>query len=417
MILLALLFACARPCDCTCPSDTGTGAGGSADTGGADTGVPDTGHGDTGGADTGGGDSGGPDTGATGDSDWIYGVEVPRAESWWIADGAIHHGAEAVTLLGINWFGLETTDVSLHGLWTGRSVEDFLDQVVDMGFNALRLPLSPSSIRPGTDAASWGQFGDVHTGREQLEYVLDAAEDRGLAVLLDVHTCDASAGSTTSSPTACDGYTLDDWHEDLATLASLAAEHPAVLGIDLFNEPYGLAWSDWRQQADDAAEVVLTTNPRILVFVEGVGDASDYGSAAPFWGENLVGAADDPPTAPASRVVYSPHVYGPSVYAQSYFSDPSFPDNMPPIWDEHFGWLMGDHAVAIGEFGGRYTDADATWQDAFVDYLVDRGSLHGFYWCLNPNSGDTGGVLLDDWSTVDDDKLALLQRWMAAASR
>jgi len=28
---------------------------------------------------------------------------------------------------------------------------------------------------------------------------------------------------------------------------------------------------------------------------------------------------------------------------------------------------------------------------------------------------DTGGVLLDDWVTVNDDKLALLQRWMDAA--
>ena len=30
------------------------------------------------------------------------------------------------------------------------------------------------------------------------------------------------------------------------------------------------------------------------------------------------------------------------------------------------------------------------------------------YWSLNPNSGDTGGILLDDWQSVDPDKEALL---------
>jgi endoglucanase len=30
-----------------------------------------------------------------------------------------------------------------------------------------------------------------------------------------------------------------------------------------------------------------------------------------------------------------------------------------------------------------------------------------FYWCLNPNSSDTGGLLMDDWVTTNEDKLDL----------
>jgi endoglucanase len=37
---------------------------------------------------------------------------------------------------------------------------------------------------------------------------------------------------------------------------------------------------------------------------------------------------------------------------------------------------------------------------------------NNFYWAVNPNSGDTGGVLLDDWLTWNNDKLLLLQRLM-----
>eukprot|EP01037_Dinobryon_pediforme_P044289 gene44289-55962_t len=30
------------------------------------------------------------------------------------------------------------------------------------------------------------------------------------------------------------------------------------------------------------------------------------------------------------------------------------------------------------------------------------------FWCLNPNSGDTGGILLNDWQSVDTHKLSFL---------
>jgi len=35
-----------------------------------------------------------------------------------------------------------------------------------------------------------------------------------------------------------------------------------------------------------------------------------------------------------------------------------------------------------------------------------------FYRVLNPNSGDTGGLLLDDWQTVHQGKWQLLRRLM-----
>jgi hypothetical protein len=53
--------------------------------------------------------------------------------------------------------------------------------------------------------------------------------------------------------------------------------------------------------------------------------------------------------------------------------------------------------VLIGEFGGTYSGADAAWQDEFVSYVLRRG-IGSFFWALNPNSGDTGG-LLTGWQT------------------
>ena len=47
------------------------------------------------------------------------------------------------------------------------------------------------------------------------------------------------------------------------------------------------------------------------------------------------------------------------------------------------------HTVIVGEWGGFYTGKDRVWQDEFAKYL-QRNKLSSFYWCLNPNSGDTG---------------------------
>ena len=63
--------------------------------------------------------------------------------------------------------------------------------------------------------------------------------------------------------------------------------------------------------------------------------------------------------------------------------------------------------LVIGEWGGRYVGADEQWQDELKAFLLEHG-LSSFYWALNPNSGDTGGLLLDDWITPDTSKLARL---------
>ena len=58
---------------------------------------------------------------------------------------------------------------------------------------------------------------------------------------------------------------------------------------------------------------------------------------------------------------------------------------MPAIWDTHFGYLIAeDGAVSIGEFGGKYGHGgdpkDVTWQDAIIDYFVEKQICDFFYW-------------------------------------
>lgn len=345
--------------------------------------------------------------------------EVSPPQPYRATPQGVFRGEEPIPLYGINWFGLETPDRAPHGLWTGRTVPDFLAQVRELGFTALRLPVSPQVLRRGYSTAGWAQNpggypADAYDG---LLYFLEETRKAGLYVLLDFHTYDPSliGGALPGRPFG-GAYTRENWLADLRRMAEIALSFPNVFGIDLCNEPHALTWAQWKELAQEGSEVVLSANPFLVVAVEGVSNSSDNGGWPAFWGENLTSAYTDPvvlsPSFPADRVLYLPHAYGPSVYNQPYFDDPDFPDNMPTIWDVHFGRMKGQYPLGVGEFGGRYEGKDRTWQDAFVDYLLEKNIRIFFYWCLNPNSGDTGGILLDDWRTVHQGKMALLRRLM-----
>lgn len=329
-------------------------------------------------------------------------------------DGGIYKNGEEIQLIGVNWFGLEGSILNLHGQWTGRTIESFVDQMTQLGFNAVRLPVSPESLEPGRR----GQ-GQPKTALDVTHDFLKVAHKAGLHVLLDVHTCSAWRAVTDKPGPglgSCWNYGKDRWVSDLRKLADLSNQYDNVIGIDLFNEPYGYRWADWAKASLDAANAILAVNPNTLIFVEGVGNESTAGPAGAFWGENLVEAAGGPLDVLKDRLVFSPHVYGPSVAWQGYFGSADFPKNMPAIWDAHFGFLKEKgYTLVFGEFGGRYVGLDKIWQDAFVDYLNSKGFYNFFYWSWNPNSGDTGGILLDDWKRVNQDKINLLKRIRAKA--
>ncbi|MNI38010.1 Endoglucanase E1 precursor [compost metagenome] len=117
-----------------------------------------------------------------------------------------------------------------------------------------------------------------------------------------------------------------------------------------------------------------------------------------------------------NQLVYSPHDYGPGVATQTWFSDASFPSNMPALWDATWGYISkeGIAPLIVGEFGGRSVDTsseEGKWQNALVDY-IGANNLYWTYWTLNPNSGDTGGLLLDDWVSWNAPKQLMLDRIM-----
>lgn len=351
------------------------------------------------------------------------------AFSYQTANGRIMDSAgNAIQLRGVNWFGFDTTTHVVHGLWA-KNWKTQIQQMQDLGFNAVRLPFCPGTLRGSApNSIDYSINPDLInlSALQIMDKIVRELDSRGFRILLDHHTPDCA---TISELWYTPNYSEAQWLSDLQLVATQFAGIPGVIGIDLKNEPHGAAtWgtgqqaTDWNLAAERAAAKVMPIAPHWLMFVEGVADAwncaSGYGHG---WGGNLEPMNCTPLKIPANRLVLAPHAYGPDVYNQSYFNDPAFPGNMPAIWEQHFGqFAKSGYPVVLGEFGGKYgrgLPGDVAWQNAMVSYMIGKKMTDSFYWSWNPNSGDTGGILNEDWTTVRTDKMDLLKKlWTSAAA-
>ena len=356
--------------------------------------------------------------------------------SFWHTSGAqiVDAAGTPVRMTGINWFGAETANYAPHGLWS-RSYRDMLDQMAGLGYNTLRLPYSNQLFDAGSapNSIDYAKNPDLQglNGLQILDKIIAYAGTKGMRVLLDRHRPDSGA----QSPLWYTGsYPESRWIADWTMLARHYQGNTTVIGADLHNEPHsiqgggGACWgcgdpaTDWRLAAERAGNAVLAANPDWLIVVEGI-DCID-GTGDPrcgWWGGNLSGARQFPVRlSKPDKLVYSAHEYATSVFPQTWFSDPAFPANMPALWDHFFGYLKKENIapVLLGEFGSTLADPrDKVWLRELLKYAgTGTGGMSFTYWSWNPNSGDTGGILNDDWTTVNQAKQSILQPYLIPPS-
>jgi aryl-phospho-beta-D-glucosidase BglC (GH1 family) len=341
----------------------------------------------------------------------------PPAAGFFSTNGSkiVDSQGNTVFLNGINWFGMETETSSPHGLWT-RSMDSMLDQMATLGYDTLRIPFSNDALKNGAMAVSidYSKNPDLQgkTALQVLDVLVAKAGQRGMRIILDRHCPIKDVQSDLwYTPQVSEEQWISDWE----MLARRYKGNPTVIGADLHNEPHGRAtWgsgqttTDWRLAAQRAGNRILAANPDWLIIVEGVESVNGQNY---WWGGNLRAAGTFPVTLTApNKVVYSTHDYATSVYNQSWFSAPDYPANLPGIWDANWGYLLKQNIapVLVGEFGTKYTaTVDQVWLRELVKYMGDTGASFT-YWCWNPNSRDTGGILKDDWNTVDTVKQGVL---------
>jgi endoglucanase len=323
-----------------------------------------------------------------------------------------------VRLTGVSWFGFETSTFCPQGLWA-RSMDSMLDQMKSLGFNVIRVPYSTQMFDPGSTPNSFDSTLNPNLNGlspiQILDLLVAGAKSRGIKIILDRHTLVAD----TQEPLWYTAqYPESRWISDWQMLATRYLGNDTVIGFDLHNEPHEPAtWgdgnlsTDWRLAAERAGNAVLAVNPKLLVMVEGY-DLNDYY----WWGGDLSLAGQYPVQLNvANQLVYSVHDYPNSVSPSPWFNDPTYPANLPSVWNQYWGYLVKQNIapVWIGEFGtADQTTSDQQWLSSIAAYIASN-QLSFTFWCWNPNASDTGGILADDWQTVNQNKMTVLTPLLA----
>jgi endoglucanase len=352
-----------------------------------------------------------------------------------------------VRLTGINWFGYNSETHAFDGLWS-CDLKNSLTQIAQRGFNVLRIPIATEllynwsiGIYPAPNVTT-SYINTYLAGKNSLqifEIVLAQLKALGMKAIIDVHSVMSNAQDYQNPFWWGNQFTAETFFSTWEWLAARYSSDDTIIGCDLKNEPHGKPWdaggqvakwdlssdpSNWKHAAETAATRILAKNPNLLIFVEGIetfpkdgvtwtsASQSDYTTS--WWGGNLKGVATMPISLGTnqSRLVYSPHEYGPNVYVQTWFY-PGFNETtlFNDCWYPNWYYIVenGTAPVFIGEWGGKLDGTDnETWLNAFRSFVLKK-NLHFTFWCFNANSTDTGGLVIGDWVTWDEQKYAFVK--------
>jgi endoglucanase len=348
---------------------------------------------------------------------------------------------EVVRIAGINWYGFETTDKVIHGLWA-QDWHNIVNTIKGLGYNVVRMPFSDDMvsfpINPTNIGASNGA-GPINRdviGLDSLaimDRVIQSLGDVGIRVILDNHRSNAGNSAQENGL----WYTADFSEQTLvANWVTLVRRYknfrdpqgnPIVIGADLRNEPHlnvagaqtGACWTgdtatagcpatsnrNWPKAAERIGNAILAENPNLLVVVEG---AECYNGDCDWWGGNLQGVATNPVVLSVpNRIVYSAHDYGPNLFRQKWFTSSTTCQSLATVWDKYWGYIsaQGIAPVLVGEFGANNGDYTGTapgsqgqWFQCLASYIKARPNMHWTYWALNGE--DDYGLLTAQYDPV-----------------
>lgn len=334
-----------------------------------------------------------------------------------ITSSGVNKKWESTSLCGASWFGFETQDFVVDGLWV-HPMDTYIQILKDIGVNIIRVPFSSEWIISNWDLYPYDGLISADpslagkTSLQILDLLFEKTASQGIGIMLDLHRLHKEYISELWYSPTDDQYTSDTYFQTWNTLLDhvlFVKNHTNLVAIDLLNEPHGSAtWgsndpsTDWRLFVEDAIPKIAgrysSHNP-FLFFVEGI----EWGHTFHYW--NDLNAPLILPDDLMSRVVFSPHTYGKSVVS----STPTDYNILTHNWDYDFGFLRKlGFPVVVGEWGG-ITSLDSDWMKSLVQYLKANNMTNQFFWSLGPNSGDVQGILLDDWTTVDGFKKGVMQ--------
>jgi endoglucanase len=209
---------------------------------------------------------------------------------------------------------------------------------------------------------------------EILDKIISYAGSIGLRIILDNHRSEAGDSAEANGLWFTSAYPESSWISDWQALTTRYQNNTTVIGMDLRNEPHrmippnnqdtGGCWGctdstrDWRLAAQRAGNAILSINPKVLIFVEGVDCVTD----CDWWGGNLEGVAQNPVVLNTpNQLVYSAHDYDPAEpFHQPWFNSSTTQTSLETKWNTSWGYIYAQNIAPIwlGEFGTGNNSSD-----------------------------------------------------------
>ncbi|MFZ5987336.1 MAG: cellulose binding domain-containing protein [Bacillota bacterium] len=354
------------------------------------------------------------------------------------------HGNQ-VWLTGTNWFGFNTGTNAFDGLWSAN-MKNAMAAMADRGINILRIPISvelvdqwSKGVYPTANINTYvnPELAGMHS-LQLFDTAIQYCREYGMKVMIDIHSAKTDAMGHVYPVWYNGTITTETFYSVWEWLAERYKNNDTVIAFDLKNEPHGKPYdgapyakwdnsadiNNWKAAAETAAKKILAINPKVLILVEGIEsypiEGKTYASMNEkdyynnWWGGNLRAVRDYPIDLGIhqKQLVYSPHDYGPLVHKQPWFYEGFNQQTLyNDCWRDNWAFIHEENIAPLlmGEWGGFMDGGDnEKWMTALRDYMIEE-KIHHTFWCFNANSGDTGGLVKNDFITWDEEKYALLK--------
>eukprot|EP00775_Hariotina_reticulata_P012217 gene12217-12355_t len=242
---------------------------------------------------------------------------------------------------------------------------------------------------------------------DRMMYTIQSFISQGMYVILDYQPMNTEFQANNVAEFTC------KWRNLVSRVVSLYNWDTDIRGrliIDIMNEPdsMGLAWEPAngkpgaRELYISVMDNLYSLSRDLLFMVEGAGQ-SNFGLN---WGNGFI---------TDYNIIKRYGLSDANDFFQLLVGK--------AYWDKTKGYCQGTHCVTfpvvVGETGSFMADQrDTQWLLDFADFLQAKGGARAYnwipaagwlWWCYNENSGDTGGIIWNNWSQLDWKKLRYMK--------
>ncbi len=289
----------------------------------------------------------------------------------------VNGAGQAVVLHGVDRSGTEYACIQGWGLFDGPSDAASVQAIARWHVNAVRVPLNEDCWL-GINGAPSAYAGATY--QQAIAAYVNLLNQNGLVAILDLHWTAAGSARATSQQQMADADHAPAFWSSVAT----AFKSTSAVIFDLFNEPYNISWSCWRDGGVCAGTPYAVAGMQTLVTaVRDTGATNVLMAGGLAWSNDLSQWLAYRPNDPLGNLVAAWHVYNFNAC------------NTSACYDNVVAPVMQQVPLVAGELGEN--DCGHSFIDTTMNWLDAHGG--GYVgWSWNTANCANGPALITDYT-------------------